>query len=170
MRCRYCGLGRVICKIQSVWRAYDGKRRYKKMKQQMLLLQAYVRGFFLRQQFLKMRKAAIKLQAIVRGYLVRAHAAADLRQSLGLIKSLGGKPRRRLSINWEIPKVQQPDTGGIATLAAASGLCTLSPHARAACRAGRGLAGLLHAQQQDAVTWRCRHVRSTRPPPPAAEA
>lgn len=94
----------MVSRVAALWRAHIGKRWYAKIKEAWRRQVANVRAHQARQRFLKMKAAAVRAQAAVRGFLVRCSPTATaMREALGLI-AFYGKPRRRMSLNWEPPR------------------------------------------------------------------
>jgi hypothetical protein len=100
---RTVALAQIVSRIAALWRAFAGKRAYKRIRAAWKRMQSLVRGKLLRLRFLRMKKAAIKIQAAARGHLVRCSPLVeDLREGLGMV-SFHNKVRRRMSLRWERP-------------------------------------------------------------------
>lgn len=114
---RTIALGQVVSKVAAVWRAFAGKRNYKKIVWAWKRMQSYAAAHVARIRFKRMRAAAITCQAAVRGFLVRkAPAICDLREGLGLV-SWHGKTRRAMSLRWPRPPETNGDWLGIFSMA-----------------------------------------------------
>jgi len=98
---RMAALGKVVAKVQALWRGYAGKRWYARILSAWRWGRATLRAKAARRQFLRQKAAAVKLEAVWRGHAARTSTdGIRLREALGLIQ-WRGKPRRRLSLWWE---------------------------------------------------------------------
>lgn len=126
-------LGAFQQKVAATWRAYDGKRQYKKIVAAWHRVIASAQAHLARKRYLKMRASAIRIQAVVRGHLTRlSPVVEDMREGLGLV-SCYGKVRRRLSLRWQPKPAVSNDylgllqaTNGMPVLSAESLVQTLS--------------------------------------------